>query len=103
MAENRERAIRAGLDVIDFSPLARGEVEGGPCVHSYLNLYLCNGAAIVPLAGAASRATDEEALDLLAKVLPADEIIGAPGLAIAFGGGGPHCITQQVPAGAPQP
>jgi agmatine deiminase len=25
-------------------------------------------------------------------------VIGVPGVTIAFGGGGPHCITQQVPA-----
>ncbi len=98
MADNRERAVRAGLDVIDFGPLAHGFVSGQRIIHSYLNLYLCNGAAIVPLAGPASPATDEEALDLLGEVLPGREIIGVPGLTIAFGGGGPHCITQQVPA-----
>jgi agmatine deiminase len=98
MAENRERALKAGLDVIDFPPLAHGQVGGQTVVHSYLNLYLCNGAAIVPLAGAASRATDEEALDLLSTLLPGRQIVGTPGLTISFGGGGPHCITQQVPA-----
>ncbi len=103
MAENRERAIAAGLDVIEFSPLAYGEVDGRPIVHSYLNLYLCKGAAIVPLAGAASPATDDAALDLLAKLLPGRQIVGTPGLTLAFGGGGPHCITQQVPARAEQP
>jgi hypothetical protein len=25
-----------------------------------------------------------------------------PGLVIAFGGGGPHCITQQVPVRMPE-
>jgi agmatine deiminase len=100
MADNRERAIRSGLDVIDFPPLAHGQVAGRTIVHSYLNLYLCNGAAIVPLAGPASPATDEEALALLTELLPGRQIIGVPGLTIAFGGGGPHCITQQVPARA---
>jgi agmatine deiminase len=103
MADNRERATRAGLDVADFSPLAHGEMSGQTVVHSYLNLYLCNGAAIVPLAGAASPATDEEALDQLAAALPARQIVGVPGLTVAFGGGGPHCITQQVPATVAQP
>jgi agmatine deiminase len=103
MADNRERATRSGLDVIDFPPLAHGQVGGQTVVHSYLNLYLCNGAAIVPLAGAASPDTDEEALDLLSKVLPDRQIIGVPGLTIAFGGGGPHCITQQIPVRTPVP
>jgi agmatine deiminase len=103
MAENRERAIAAGLSVVDFGPLAHGEVSGERIVHSYLNLYLCNGAAIVPLAGDTSPHTDEEALALLVAALPDRAIIGKPGLTIAFGGGGPHCITQQVPTRARQP
>jgi agmatine deiminase len=97
MADNRERAVAASLDVVGFEPLAHGEVGGQMIVHSYLNLYLCNGAAVVPLAGPASPDTDAEALDLLAKAFPAREIVGVPGLTVAFGGGGPHCITQQVP------
>jgi agmatine deiminase len=24
-------------------------------------------------------------------------VVGVPGATLAFGGGGPHCITQQVP------
>ena len=103
MAENRQRAVDAGLEVLDFAPLAHGEIRGEIFVHSYLNLYLCNGAAIVPLAGSASPETDEQALDLLADALPGREIIGSPGLTTAFGGGGPHCTTQQIPAKATQP
>jgi agmatine deiminase len=97
MEDNRERATGAGLEVVGFEPLAHGEVAGQIVVHSYLNLYLCNGAAVVPLAVAASPDTDAEALDLLAKAFPHREIVGVPALTIAYGGGGPHCITQQVP------
>ena len=61
---------------------------------SYLNLYLCNGAAIVPLAGTAE---DMRALARLQEVFPDRELVGVPGLTVAAGGGGPHCITQQVP------
>jgi agmatine deiminase len=61
---------------------------------SHLNFYLCNGAAIVPAAGAP---TDAEALERIAAVYPGREVVGVPGGVIAFGGGGPHCITQQVP------
>jgi agmatine deiminase len=98
MAENRDRAVAAGLEVVDFPPLAHGEVGGESVANTYLNLYLCNGGAIVPLAGGVSTEVDEEALDRLRSALPTREIVGVPGLVIAFGGGGPHCITQQVPA-----
>ncbi|MEI8050924.1 MAG: agmatine deiminase family protein [Actinomycetes bacterium] len=98
MAENRDRAIAAGLDVVDFPPLSVGEVAGVPALNAYLNVALCNGGVIVPLAGGAARSADEEALDRLAVAFPDREVVGVPGLVIGHGGGGPHCITQQVPA-----
>jgi agmatine deiminase len=98
MAQNRQTAIDAGFDVIGFAPLARAQMANQTIVHSYLNFYLCNHAAIVPLAGPPSRDTDEEALDLLCQAFPDRQVIGVPGLTLAFGGGGPHCITQQIPA-----
>jgi agmatine deiminase len=101
MEDNRERAMGAGLDVVGFEPLAHGEVGGQTIVHSYLNLYLCNGAAVVPLAGPASPDTDAEALDFLAKAFPGREVVGVSALTVAFGGGGPHCVTQQVPHRSP--
>jgi agmatine deiminase len=98
MEENRERAQAAGLDVVGFPPLAYGEVAGTRALNSYLNLTLCNGAAIVPLAGGDATGSDEEALERLAAAFPGREIVGVPGLVIGYGGGGPHCITQQVPS-----
>jgi agmatine deiminase len=96
MAENARRCTQAGIEVVDFGVLATGDVGGEAVTHSYLNLYLCNGAAVVPLAGTAD---DEPALARLAEVFGGErEIVGVPGLTVAWGGGGPHCITQQVPA-----
>jgi agmatine deiminase len=60
----------------------------------YTNYYLCNGAVIVPVSGAE---TDEEALLRLAGLYPGREVVGVPGRTLALGGGGVHCITQQVP------
>ncbi|MGP0109277.1 MAG: agmatine/peptidylarginine deiminase [Acidimicrobiales bacterium] len=97
MAENRERAIAAGLDVVTFPPLAYGEVADTRVPNAYLNLTPCNGGVIVPLAGGSSADEDEEALEHLAAAFPGREVVGVPGLVIAYGGGGPHCITQQVP------
>ena len=97
MAENRERARAGGLDVIPFEPLVRATVAGEPVIHSYLNLYVANGGVIVPTAGDEQ---DAGALEAIARAYPEREVVGVPGLTIAFGGGGPHCITQQVPAAA---
>jgi agmatine deiminase len=97
MAENARRAREAGIEVVDFGVLAEGELGGDPVTHSYLNLYLCNEAAIVPLAGMPEE--DEAALARLREVFAGDrEVVGVPALTVAWGGGGPHCITQQVPA-----
>ena len=49
----------------------------------------------MPVAGADS---DAEALERIGAAYPGREVVGVPGGVIAFGGGGPHCITQQVPA-----
>jgi agmatine deiminase len=100
MAENLQRANNAGLRVIEFPVIAHGEVGGQSVVHSYLNLYLCNGGAIVPLVGDGSPGSDEEALERLRRCLPGREVVGVPSLMLSFGGGGPHCVTQQVPARA---
>jgi agmatine deiminase len=95
MADNRSRLVAAGLDVVDFPILPSVEVAGEPVAVSHLNFYLCNDAAIVPVADAA---TDAEALERIAAAYPDREAVGVPGRVIAYGGGGPHCITQQVPA-----
>ena len=55
MADNRSRLVAAGLDVVDFPILPTLEVGGEEVAVGHLNFYLCNGAAIVPVAGAADR------------------------------------------------
>jgi agmatine deiminase len=94
MADNRSRLTAAGLDVVDFPIFPMLEVGGEEVAVGHLNFYLCNGAAIVPVAGVAS---DAEALERIGAAYPDREVVGVPGGVIAFGGGGPHCITQQVP------
>jgi agmatine deiminase len=92
---NRERLQSAGLEVVPMPFLPYDEVAGEPIAASYLNFYICNGAVIVPVAGAE---TDQEALRIIAAAYPGREVLPVPGLVLAYGGGGPHCITQQVPA-----
>ena len=62
---------------------------------SYINFYLPNGGLVMPTYGVAA---DDEVRDLLSRVFPSREIAGVDINAIAPGGGGIHCITQQQPA-----
>ena len=97
--ENAER-LRSARDargrtfeVIPFETTPAGVVP-------YLNVYLANGGAIVPVAG---RPEDHEALERIAKLLPDREVVAVSGNCLTYGGGGPHCITQQRPVGVPVP
>ena len=97
MARNREIAVAAGLEVIDFDPLAYADVDGERVVASYMNFYVGERFVVVPVAGQPE--LDAEALARISEAYDnAKEVIGVPGVIHAFGGGGPHCITQQVPA-----
>jgi agmatine deiminase len=99
-AENARRLEEAGIAVEPFELLSRATRDDGSVVAiPYLNLYFCNGAAIVPL-GEQDRDMDVEALRRLHALMPDRETVGVPGRVLALGGGGVHCITQQVPAGA---
>ena len=62
----------------------------------YLNYYVANGIVVVPVAGHPS---DEKMLDLIDSFYPGREVVAVAGDALAHGGGGVHCITQQVPSG----
>jgi agmatine deiminase len=62
---------------------------------SYVNFYLCNGGAILPLF---DDPQDIPALKKLQELLPERKVIGVPAREILLGGGNIHCITQQQPA-----
>lgn len=63
---------------------------------SYLNVYIADGAVIGSLFGDGER--DELAGKALANAFPEREIILLRIDAIAGGGGGIHCLTQQMPS-----
>ena len=69
---------------------------GTPSSTAYMNHYLVNGGVIVPADG---ERNDEAALAQIRAAYPDREVVTVPGRTILEGGGGPHCITQQVPAG----
>jgi agmatine deiminase len=86
------------IDVLDGPVNAWAEVEGvGRVVIPYLNFYVVNGGVVVPVGGVPE---DEAALEVVGKAFPDREVVGVPAALISHGGGGPHCITQQIPAGS---
>ena len=94
--ERLNAALDAAGRVIDVAVL-----DPGPTAEvSYANHYLANGGVVVPLGG---NGADQPALDTLRALYPDRAIVGVPGTVLAFGGGGPHCITQQIPEGVDIP
>ena len=83
------------LEVVDVGVLPFAEVGGRRVAVPYLNLYAGNGFVVVPSCG---HPADEEMLGIIGGAYPGREVVAVPGAVIAYGGGGPHCITQQVPA-----
>jgi agmatine deiminase len=94
LLRNVDALVAAGYEVIEIDLLPRSMVGADSVVVPPLNLYLAQGAAVVPVVDGPEA---EAALDLLGVALPDREIVGVPGAVLAFGGGGVHCITQQVP------
>jgi agmatine deiminase len=93
--ENARRLADARLEVVELDILPRLDGAGPPTVVPYVNYYVANGALIVPVTGAE---TDADALALLERHYPGREAVPVSGTTLALGGGGVHCITQQVPA-----
>ena len=93
--ENARRLADAGIEVVELDVLPRLDGDGPPTVVPYVNYYVANGALIVPVTGAE---TDADALALLERLYPGREAVPVSGTTLALGGGGVHCITQQVPA-----
>ncbi len=74
---------------------------GPPNGLSYMNFYLPNRGVIVPVVGRPEE--DEPALSQIRAAFPDREVVPVAGWTIHEGGGGPHCITQQLPVGSPIP
>ena len=102
LAENVSRLREASdacgrrLEVIELAVLPRTVVRGAPGVVPYVNLYVANGVVVVPTCGD-DPDRDEEVLGMLGSVYAGREVVGVPARMLAEGGGGVHCITQQVP------
>lgn len=81
------------VDVVPVLPFV--ETAQGRRVVPYLNFYVGNGFVLVPVCG---HDADDDMLSLIGAHFPRREVIGLDvGTTLALGGGGIHCITQQVP------
>ncbi len=86
------------LDVTVIPVLPFAEVAGERVVVPYLNYYVGNGFVIVPTCG---HPADDDMVAMIASAYSGRETFGLDvGATLAYGGGGIHCITQQVPAEA---
>ena len=83
-----------------FAPGETARVPGERLAASYVNFYLSNGGVILPQFGDVQ---DAAAVRLLAGLFPDRKVYPIPARSILVGGGNIHCITQQIPAGRPEP
>jgi agmatine deiminase len=86
------------LEITEVPQVAWATVAGELTSVGYVNFYLANGGVVVPIAGVPE--VDEQALAIIAAAMPDREVVGVVAKVIAYGGGGVHCITQQVPGAA---
>jgi agmatine deiminase len=93
--KNRDTLEAAGIAVTEIPVLPYATVAGARVPVPYVNLYPVNGAVLVPTTG---HAADADALAVVAAAYPGRQVVAVPGAVLAYGGGGVHCITQQVPA-----
>ncbi len=83
---------------IDRQAGAKPRRGGDPLAASYVNFYLGNQVVVHPTLDPAH---DDEVAETLTRLFPGRRVVGVPAREILLGGGGIHCITQQVPAVAP--
>ena len=100
LAQGALDARGRALDVVTvpFLPFAEIDRGDGPerVVVPYLNYYLGNGFVLVPTCG---HGADDDMVALIAEQYPGREAVALDvGAILAAGGGGIHCITQQLPA-----
>jgi agmatine deiminase len=93
--DNVRRLVATGIECVELPVLPYVAVGGARRPVPYANLYVANGAVLVPVVG---HDADREALVTVGECFPGREIVPVPGAVLAHGGGGVHCITQQVPA-----
>ena len=97
LERNLRRLQAEGYELIEFpiGDLEYNKVISDYIPKSYVNFYILNELVIVPQFDLAE---DEVAMAKVAELFPTRRIQGFDSRDIAFGQGGVHCLTQQVPA-----
>lgn len=91
------RGQKLEVHTLESPQRIRRDLETEEFAAGYINFYVTNGAVITPEFGDAR--ADGKCKDLLAKLFPKRTIVQLNIDAIAAGGGGIHCATQQEPRG----
>jgi agmatine deiminase len=88
------RLADAGLDIVTLPSPGKVIRDGEIIPASYMNFYIGNAAAVVPLYGAAN---DEAAVAAVQALFPDRKAVGLSADHVLTGGGSFHCISQQLP------
>jgi agmatine deiminase len=88
------RAEGFGVEVIPVPSPGPTERDGEMIPASYMNFYIGNAALVVPLHG---RPNDAAAVEAIGALFPGRRAAGIEVGHLLTGGGGFHCISQQVP------
>lgn len=90
------RGRRVKVEVLPGPSTIRDTFPADDFAAGYINFYACNGAVIAPQFGDAK--TDASTKATLQRLFPGREVVQLNIDAVAAGGGGIHCTTQQEPA-----
>ncbi len=94
-ADAIDRAKKWPVEIVTIPSTGRHQNEDGDIIPaSHMNFYIGNACVVVPTYGGPS---DDEAVAAIAKLFPSRETLGIPATHLLTGGGGFHCISQQVP------
>ena len=86
-------SLGKSLELVEVPWLPTSPFDGSR-PSSYVNSYPGNGAVYVPVVG---ETTDDAALELVSQALGKRPPVAAKSSALSIGGGGPHCMTMQIP------
>jgi agmatine deiminase len=85
-----------GLRVVQLPFPRPVTMQGERLPASYANFYIANGVVLVPTFNDSG---DRTALNTIAELFPAREVVGIHAVDLVWGFGTLHCLTQQQPAG----